>query len=264
MLTALTRAPGPSIVDCALSFRPREAIDARRAVEQHRGYEGYLRGRGVRVVALDAAADLPDAVFVEDAAVVVDEVAVLARPRLEARRREVESVAAALAPYRRLERLAAPASLEGGDVLRVGRALYVGLSRRTDAGGVAGLARALAPFGYQVRPVAVTGCLHLKTAVTSIGPGTLLANRAWVDMAPFAGFDVVDVPASEPDAANVLVIGEDILLPASFPRTRDLLRGRGLRVHTLDISELQKAEAGLTCCSIVFDDAAPSSGPPAR
>jgi len=253
MMIALTRAVGPRIVECALSYRPREAIDLRLAMEQHGGYEDYLRSRGVRVVALPAEADLPDSVFVEDTAVVVDEAAVMTRPGLEARRREVDSVAAALAPYRRLESLAAPATLEGGDCLRIGRAFYVGLSRRTNAAGVAGLARILEPLGYTVRPVPVVGCLHLKTAVTYLGGNTVLANRSWVDMAPFAAYDVVDAPVTEPDAANALTIGEEVLLPASFPVTAALLEARGFRVRAIDMSELQKAEAGLTCCSVLFD-----------
>lgn len=252
MQVALTRAVGAAIADCALTFRDRAPIDVGQATQQHAAYEEVLRRHGLRVVALPADPELPDAVFVEDTAVVLDEVAVLARPRLELRRREVPAVAAALASFRPLARISGGAHLEGGDVLRVGHALYVGLSRRTDAAGAAALAAVVEPLGYRVVTVPVTGCLHLKSAVTQLAPGALLINRAWIDPAPFAGFDLIDVDPSEPEAANTLLLGGTVLLPTSFPRTRAILAARGLHVETIDVSELQKAEAGVTCCSIVF------------
>lgn len=252
MPRAITRAVGPRLADCALSFRARETIDLPLALRQHAAYEQALRRHGVEVVSLDAEPDLPDAVFVEDTAVVVDELAVLARPGLETRRREVPSVAAALAPLRPTAPITGEAHLEGGDVLRIGRTLFAGLSRRTDVAGVAQLAALLEPFGYRVVPVRVTGCLHLKTAVTAVTPDTLLANRAWIDAAPFAGYEIIDVHAAEPDAANTLPLAGSVLLPAAFPETRALLEARGLTVETIDLSELQKAEAGITCCSIIL------------
>lgn len=252
MQWALTRSIGPRLADCALSYRVREAIDSRLAMQQHAAYEEIVRRHGLQLITLPAEPDLPDAVFVEDTAVVVDELAVLTRPGLEVRRREVPAVATALAPHRKLAAIAADATLEGGDVLRIGRTLYVGLSGRTDAGGAAQLATLLEPLGYRVMPVRVSGCLHLKTAVTQVAPHTLLINRAWVDPAPFAAYDLIDVPATEPDAANTLLLGETVLLPASFPATHMLLQAHGLTVETVDVSELQKAEAGVTCCSILF------------
>jgi dimethylargininase len=249
---AILRAVSPTLGDCALTYLDRVPIDLGRATRQHAAYADALRARGVRVLELAAEADLPDAVFVEDTAVVVDEVAVLTRPRLESRRREVATMRAALAPYRPLIDIGAEASLEGGDVLRIGRTLYVGQSCRSDAAGAASLEAALAPFGYRVVPVPVAGCLHLKTAVTQVAPGVLLAHASWMDVGPFADFEVISVPEAEPDAANTLLLGETVLMPASFPRTRALLEARGLQVETVDVSELQKAEAGVTCCSILF------------
>src|SRR5205085_1099511 len=145
-----------------------------------------------------------------------------------------------------------PATLDGGDVLRVGRRLFVGLSSRTNQAGIAQLGGHLAPFGYTVRAVEVLGCLHLKSACTYVGNNTLLINRAWVDAATFAGFDFIDVPANEPGAANALLIGETVIMPSAFPQTIALLEGRGFNVLTVDVSEFQKAEGGVTCKSVIF------------
>lgn len=253
MLTALTRAVSPTLDQCALTFHDRQPIDVALAMRQHQAYEECLRRLGVRVVALSAEPELPDAVFVEDTAVVVDEVAVMTAPALESRRREVPSMAAALEAYRPLRFLTGTAALEGGDVMRIGKTLFVGATRRTNHDGIAQLAAALEPYGYRVRAIEVTGCLHLKSACTYIGRDTVLANRAWADLTPLDSYDLIDVPASEPAAANAVLAGDDLLMPSSFPRTAALLRERGFRVHTVDVSELQKAEAAVTCCSILFE-----------
>jgi dimethylargininase len=186
--------------------------------------------------------------------VVVNEVAVMTRMGAESRRKESESLAQALARFRPLRWLREPATLEGGDVLGCGSTLYVGLSARTNWEGVAQLAAYLEPFGYSVIPVEVRGCLHLKSACCYLGGQTILANRDWFDTAPFAGFQIVDVPPEEPRAANILVIGDTALVPASFPGTARILEQRGLKVRTLDISELMKAEAALTCSSILLEN----------
>lgn len=252
MLIALTRAVSPSINACELTFHEQQPIDVARAAEQHHAYEDCLRSLGAEVIRLPDEPDLPDAVFVEDTAVVVDEVAVIPVMGAASRRPETKSVAAALAAYRPLRHLEAPATLDGGDVLRVGRRLFVGLTSRTNQAGIAQLAAHLAPFGYQVEAVEVTGCLHLKSACTTVGNNTLLINRAWIDVAPFAGFDLIDVPASEPGAANVLLIGETLIVPSAFPQTIALLEARGFKVCPVDVSEFQKAEGGVTCKSILF------------
>jgi dimethylargininase len=253
MLTALTRGVSPCLGDCKLSFLPRQQIDIIKATQQHRAYEQRLAGLGVRILSLPVEPELPDAVFVEDPAVVVDEVAVLAVMGTEVRQREVESVATVLSPFRPLTFLSHPARLEGGDVMRVHRTLYVGISSRTNRAGIAQLGELLFPYDYQVRAMEVTRCLHLKTGCSYLGRNTILANRSWVDVTQVEGVDVIDVPPAEPWAANALAIGDVILLPSSFPQTRTLLEDRGFHVQSLDISELMKAEGGLTCMSIIFD-----------
>src|SRR5436305_12759384 len=191
MLIALTRPVSPSINACELTFHDQQPIDVAKATEQHRAYEDCLRSLGAEIMRLPLEPDLPDAVFVEDAAIVVDEVAIIPLMGAASRRPETISLAAALRAYRALRYLEAPATLDGGDVLRVGRRLFVGLSSRTNQAGIAQLGAHLADFSYEVQAVEVSGCLHLKSACTYIGNNTLLINRAWVDATAFAGFDFI-------------------------------------------------------------------------
>ena len=253
MLTAITRSVSVTLDGCELAYLDRQSIDVVHAAGQHRAYEQCLRDLGVSVTSLPAEADLPDAVFVEDPAVVLDEVAVMTRMGAGSRRPESESVAAALAPWRRLHWMTDPATMDGGDVMRVGRTIYVGASSRTNAEGIRQLSEMLSPFGYTVCPVEVTGCLHLKTACTYLGDDVLLVNRAWVNPSAFQGLRLVAVAPEEPWGANVLAVGETRLMPDSFPATADIVRGLGWKVRTVDISELMKAEAGVTCMSLIFN-----------
>jgi dimethylargininase len=253
MRIAITRAVSPSLADCELTFVPREPIDYGRAVAQHRDYARLLEQLGLTVVELPADAALPDCCFVEDIAIVLDEVAVITCPGAVSRRGETAVVAAALQPYRRLVRLEAPARIDGGDVLVLGRRVLVGASNRTDTAGLGALAGALRPLSYEVVPVEMQGCLHLKTAVTMAAPDLVLVNPDWVDAEPLRGFDRVEVDADEPGAANVLSVAGAVVMAAGFPRTADRLRARGLDVRTVDVSEFQKAEGGVTCKSLLFD-----------
>ncbi len=253
MLTAITRAVSPGIVHCELSFIARKPIELAKAQEQHRAYEILLKQLGARVISMPAEPGLPDSMFVEDPAIVLDELAVILPLGTESRRPEAASLAQALAEFRKLECVTLPGTMEGGDILRIGRKLFVGLSSRTNAEGIWQLDAILKPYSYEITAVRVTGCLHLKSAVTYIGRNTLLANRAWIDLAPFAGYDWIDVAPEEPHAANALALGATIIFPASFPRTRARIEARGFHVIALDISELQKAESGLTCSSLLFE-----------
>jgi dimethylargininase len=252
MLTAITRAVSPAIVNCELTFVARQPINLSKARAQHRAYEQLLEKLGARIISLPAEPNLPDSMFVEDPAIVLDEFAVILPLGTESRRPEAVSLAQALSKFRKIAYVTPPGSLEGGDVLRIDRKLFVGLSTRTNAEGIRQLSALLAPHSYEVISVPVTGCLHLKSAVAYLGRNTLLANRAWFDVAPFAGYHWIDVAPEEPHAANALALGDTIIFPASFPLTRARLEGRGFSVTPLDISELQKAESGLTCSSLLF------------
>jgi dimethylargininase len=253
MLQALTRQVSPTFADCELTFLDRQPIDVRKAIEQHRAYEACLIELGANVISLSADPRFPDGVFIEDPAIVLDEVAVITRPGAESRRGETESIAQALAPFRELRYIQAPGALEGGDVVHVGKTLYVGLSQRTNREGISQLAALLEPFGYRVVAVEVNGCLHLKSGACWAGGDMILANRQWINASVFRDFRIVEVADDEPSAADVLPIGGKLLVPANFVHTSEILKGMGVNVRNIDVSELQKAEAGVTCMSLLFE-----------
>jgi dimethylargininase len=250
---AITRAVSPTLASCELTHLDRQPIDIAKANQQHHAYEECLRELGLSVISLPAEPGYPDAMFVEDPVVVVDEAAVMARMGAASRRGEADSLARELARFRPLKWMRDPATLDGGDVLRAGRTLFVGLSQRTNADGIHQLAAEVEPLGYRVRPAAVTGCLHLKSGASWIGEDTVLIHRPWVDAAAFQGMRLIDVPSGEEWGANVLLIGEWVLVGEGFPGIAAALERHGLRVKRLDISELMKAEAGLTCSSLIFE-----------
>jgi len=251
VFVALTRAVPPSIVRCELTHLAREPIDVARAVSQHDAYEATLARLGCTIRHLPDEPELPDSVFVEDTAVVLDEVAVITRPGAASRRGETTSVAATLGEYRSLACIETPATLDGGDVLVAGRRVYVGVSGRTNREGVRQLAELLAPHGYAVEGLDVRGCLHLKSAVTAVADDAVVVNRAWVDVDAIRGARPITVHPAEPFAANVLRVGDTLVAAAAAPRTRERLESAGFRVETVDVSELAKAEAGVTCCSLI-------------
>ena len=253
MLTALTRKVSSSLAKCELSFIARQPIDLEKARAQHHAYEQLLGELGARMISLPEEPDLPDSMFVEDPAIVLDEIAVILPLGTEARRKEAASLAAALEKYRTLTRVKLPGTLEGGDVLRIGKKIFVGITKRSNAEGIRQLAVIVERYGYEVMAIPVTGCLHLKSAVTYLGRNTLLANRGWFDPKRMQGYEWIDVVPSEPHAANALTISDAVIFPASFPKTQQKIEAAGFHLRPLDISELQKAESGLTCSSLLFD-----------
>ncbi len=252
MLTAITHTVPPSINHCELSFIDRIAIDYHKAVKQHNEYLNALARCGLNVRELAVNIDFPDGCFVEDTAVVLDEIAVITNPGAISRRGEIEAIERELKKYRETARISPQATLEGGDVLRIDKKIFVGLSQRTNAAGISELARILAPFGYSVTAVEMKGCLHLKSACTALDDHTLLALPNWIDLAPFEDFRIVAVAEDEHPSANSLAVGDVILLPDGFPKTRESIERLGFKVQALDISEFLKAEAGLTCSSLIF------------
>jgi len=251
VLIALTREVPKSISRCELTHLSRSPIDLDVARSQHKAYEDALACAGCTIRRLPAADDLPDSVFVEDTAVVLDQVAVITRPGAPSRRRETASVAAALREERELTFIEAPATVDGGDVLRAGRTVFVGQSSRTNAAGFRQLSDSLSRHGYAVRPVTPRGCLHLKSAVTAFTEDGVVLNPEWVDASSFSGLKMIHVDPSEPFAANVVRVGEVVLCAAAFPRTALLLQEAGMDVRMVDVSELAKAEGALTCCSVI-------------
>jgi dimethylargininase len=251
-LIAFTRPVSPAIQHCELTNLERVPIDLHLAIAQHHMYEETLQSLGVEVLALPAEPDLPDAVFVEDAAVVLDECAILTRPGADSRKPETESVAQALAPYRTLHTIQAPGTVDGGDVLVVGKRIWVGLSTRSNRSAIQQMQAYLKPYGYTVNGVPVSGCLHLKSAVTQVADDTLLINPAWVDRANFPGLQFIEVDPTEAYAANALLVGAAVIYQPAYPQTCLRLEAAGLLPILVDQSELAKAEGALTCCSLIF------------
>jgi dimethylargininase len=245
---AIIRGVSPSIHLCELTHLQREPIDYERASAQHQQYAHLLASLGCQVIEIAADPAYPDCVFIEDTALVFDDVAVITRPGAESRRGEVTAVADVLTQYRRLESIEAPATVDGGDVLILDDRIYVGLSERTNTFAIEQLARYT---DREVIPVRVDGCLHLKTAVTRVGDDALLVNRAWIDVAPFDDWKLIDIDPSEPFAANAMLVDDVIVYPNAFPKTLAKLPGE---VRTVDASELAKAEGGVTCCALLVSD----------
>lgn len=249
---AIVRPVSRRIVDCELTHLEREPIDYSIAAAQHDEYEAALLRRGCELIRVPAAHEMPDAVFVEDTAVVLNEIAVMTRPGAVSRRDEGRDVETALARYRKIVRISEPGTIDGGDVLHVGKTLYVGRSERSNDDGIAQLRALVSDFGYKVMTAALHDCLHLKSAVTSVGEHVLLGNSAWVDRREFGDVEWIEVDASEPFAGNALWVNGGVIYPRAFVRTADILRKRGVAPDLVDASELAKAEGGVTCCSLVF------------
>jgi dimethylargininase len=252
-LIAITRKVGASLPDCEVTHIARKPIDVERAREQHAAYVSLLESCGLEVVVLPALDELPDSVFVEDPVHVLDEIAVALSPGAPSRRPEVEPLIEVIGEYRPIARIELPATIDGGDILRIGRTLFVGRSTRTNDAGIHALAAIVSEHGYSVRAVAMRDCLHLKSGCTAIGRRVLI-NPGWVDLDAFRENDPMPVPSAEPAAADVLLLPGRIVMPDSFPRTVGRLEAQGLSVLTVDVSEFQNAEAGVTCLSVIFDE----------
>lgn len=250
--TVLTRRPPATLGAGVLTFVQRTRVDAELAAEQHARYRTALLEQATSHIDLEQDDRFPDSVFVEDALLAFPECFVLCRPGVPSRAGEPDLLVDRLPLDRPVIRIVAPATIDGGDVLQIGRRLFVGLSTRTNTAAVSQLDAALRRFGYQVTAVRVAGSLHLKTAVTAPRDDLLLVNRAWVDLAPFESMKILDVDSHEPFASNVLRIGERVFTQAACPRTAARLQQAGIGTFPLDISEFAKMEAGLTCMSVVI------------
>jgi dimethylargininase len=251
-IVALTHLPSPRMSDALRTFIDVQPIDLALAARQHEAYRSMLARAGARVVVLETNLAHADAVFVEDTAIVLDEVAVLTSMGAPSRRDEPRGIEPELRRHRaEIVRIEAPATIEGGDVLRVGRTIFVGATARTNSAGIDALEAVARRFGYALRRVRVDGCLHLKTACTALPDGSLLVSARWVDARDLEGFPIVHVADDEPDAANVALVNARVLGAAGHPRTLDLLRARGLDVDAVDLSEFAKAEGCVTCLSIL-------------
>ncbi len=252
MLLGLTHVVSPKIDTGELTYINREAVDFALAQQQHEQYCRMLASLGVEVTMLDGNRNLPDSCFVEDTAIVLDEIAIITSMGTASRRSEPEAVEQELSKYRETISIQLPATIEGGDVLRVGKTLFVGHSSRTNMLAISALADIVKQFGYIVVPILVTGCLHLKTACTAILGDVLLVNSDWIDTAPLQSYTLVSVAPDEPWAANTIRVGDTICAQADFPKTLERIQKFSAHVELVNISEFRKVEAGLSCLSILF------------
>jgi dimethylargininase len=252
MTIAITRKISPRFNECEITHIDRTPIDLDVARAQHEKYVHALAEIGCQVIELPAEADLPDSVFVEDTAFILPEVAVITRPGADSRKPETESIIQALSPHRALVHVTEPATVDGGDVLVLGKNIYVGISTRSNAASVKQMQELLDNYGYTVTGVEMRDCLHLKTAVTQVDDKTLLINPKWVDNFHFKDFDWIIVDPSEPFAANCLPVNGEIIFPTAFPKTRAKLEARGYKVKAVSVDELAKAEGAVTCCSLII------------
>jgi dimethylargininase len=254
MPIAITRDVSPRFNECEITHIDRTPINVEVACAQHRGYVGALKALGCEVVELPAEPDLPDSVFVEDTAFILPEAAVITNPGADSRKPETESIVRALSPLKKLLRIHEPATIDGGDVLVLGKKIFVGLSTRSNQDAIHQLNEMLGELGYTATGVTLHDCLHLKSAVTQVDERTLLINKHWVNTQHFESFDLIEVDPSEPYAANCLPIGDSIIYPNAFPKTRARLEARGYKIVGVDVDELAKAEGAVTCCSLILQN----------
>lgn len=252
MLIAITRDVNADIGNCELTLLPRIRINVDVALQQHQQYQAILSSLGCQIVTVPTESGLADSVFIEDTAMILDEIAVMCLPGAESRRVEVAGVGDVLQQYRTLASIQPPGTLDGGDLLRTGDVIYAGLSTRSNRSGIEQLRSIVADYGYSVETVETPKCLHLKSAVSEVAPGSLLINPEWVSRSAFGNSELIDVDKKEPHAANALLVGGGVVYPSSFPRTMEKLAQRRMNVIPIDVSELQKAEGGVSCCSLIL------------
>ena len=248
----LQEKSAPRFNKCEITHIDRTPINVEIAEIQHNEYIKALADLGCDVIELPAEKDLPDSVFVEDTAFILPEVAVITRPGADSRKPETESIIQALSPHKKLIHVTEPASIDGGDVLVLGKNIYVGLSTRSNLHAIEQLNALLKIYGYQVFGIALTDCLHLKTAITKVDEKTLLINPNWVNSSTFQAFDLIQVHASEPFAANCLPVNGHIIYPTNFPKTQALLENKYFKIKNVTLDELAKAEGAVTCCSLIL------------
>jgi len=249
---ALTRPVSPRMGECELTHLDRQPIDIELAIAQHRAYEQTLESLGYSLVRVPAAPELPDSIFVEDTVLVVDEAAIITLPGAESRRPETAAIATVIGSLRKLHYIKAPGILDGGDILRIGKKIWIGLSNRSNQAAVDQVQGLLAPYGYEVIGLKIAGCLHLKSAVTQVGESTLLINSEWADPGFFPAYHLIEVDPTEPGGANALYLDGAVVYPLNYPKTMQKLKDASISVLPVNQSEVIKAEGGVTCCSVIF------------
>lgn len=252
-ILALTHLPSPRMAECELTHLARSPINVDHALEQHRRYCSMLRECGAQVITLDVNRSLPDCTFIEDTAVVLDEIAILTLPGAKSRRPEIVGIEPVLQKYRPIQRIEFPGTVDGGDVLCVGKRILIGVSSRTNSEGIKQFENIVRRYGYRVTPIRLKDCLHLKSACTALPDGRLIVNPSWLHAEELSDFGFVAVPQEEPWAADVLLLNGNVCVAAEHPRTIEMISKLGFPTRTTPLSEFAKAEGGVTCLSLVFE-----------
>lgn len=252
-MIAFLRDVGPRLDRREIMHGTGAPIDLKQGRKQHAAFGELLKELGVTVKNLPALAEHPDGVVVADAAIILPELIIMARPQAAARAQEVETAASVLAEYRPLRRLIAPATLDAGDVMRIGRTLVVGQSARTNGDGIEALAEFVEPFGYQVQPVELREGVRLKCACSFVPPHFLLVNPAWLDPAPFSRMKVIEVDEREPLAANTFTVAGTTMVDAAARRTATRLDELGIATRNVNVSEFLKVEVGLSGLCLLLE-----------
>jgi len=249
---AITRKPCENFARGLTTTVSSEPAVYELMLKQHTAYLEALSTAGLEVIVLDPQPDYPDAHFVEDTAVVTSDVAVITIPGADARQGEEESIIPVLAEFRKIERIKAPGTLDGGDVLQVGNHFFIGISERTNREGATQLGRILQSYGNTWTTVAVGAGLHFKSSVIFVGQNTLLVTSDFTAKETLKGYNQIVLDSAESYAANTLLVNEHLLIPTGYPGTRKLLGTLGLNMIELEVSEVRKMDGGLTCMSLRF------------
>jgi len=232
--------------------KQQEKIDVTLAKQQHADYCNALEKIGLQLIRLEADDSLPDCCFVEDTAIAVDDIAIITNPGAISRRAEVAAVEKEISKYKTIHRIDAPATIDGGDVLQIGKKIFIGLSERTTQEAIDQVQEIVRSKGFEVIGVPIHHTLHLKSVATALTDSQIILNAAHFDEALFSGLRKIIVPEQEHYAANCLAVNETIFIPSGFPVTKSLIEGAGFSTVELENSEFKKGDGALTCLSILF------------
>lgn len=249
---AIVRNIPNSFQQCITGFSGKFPIDVTLAQQQHEHYCHTLVDLGLKLVRIEADDYLPDCCFTEDTAIVTDGLGIISFPGTESRHAEIIEMEKALTTYKKIQHIAAPATIEGGDVLKIGKKLFIGHSARTNEEGIKQVAGLVNELGYEVIPVKIHNTLHLKTVCTYLGNNCIIYADGHFDENIFSEYDKIIVPVTESYCANTLAVNGKVLIPKGFPLTRSLIGNKGYSIIELDMSEIEKADGALTCLSVIF------------
>jgi len=249
---AIVRDVSDTFQECVTSFHTKVQIDVALAKRQHRHYCNILSSLGLKLISIEADDILPDCCFTEDTAIVIDDLSIITYPGTPSRVRETIEIEKILSPLKTIVHINEPGTIEGGDVLKIGKKIYIGSSSRTNEEGIRQVALVVEPKGYQVIPVKIKNTLHLKSVCTYMGRGCILLAEGYLDDTIFSEYDKVIVPKEEEYCANCLVVQGNVLIPKGFPKTKQLIENKGFPIIEIEMSEIEKAEGALTCLSVII------------